>query len=168
MTQVYARCRRHASDRRPAKEFMLLRLLTDEENALLKIARTAAGSAYCPYSRFPVGAAVETDKGVFTGCNIENASYGLAVCAERVAIFSAVANGAKSFVRLAVSCIASHSGDPPGSRMPCGACRQVIAEFMPQDSIILVDGNGAWTVAAMLPTPFLLTHPDNKKETSTP
>ena len=101
--------------------------LTDEEIELLEIARTAAKSAYCPYSNFPVGAAIATEKGVFIGCNIENASYGLAVCAERVALFNAIANGAREFIRLAVSCIASKPEDPAGSRMPCGACRQVIA-----------------------------------------
>ena len=138
--------------------------MTDEENALLEKARTAANQAYCPYSNFPVGAAVETEKGVFTGCNIENASYGLAVCAERVAIFSAAAAGARIFSRLAVSCTASKPEDAPGSRMPCGACRQVIAEFMSPESIILVDGGCAWTLKDLLPAPFLLTAAQPGKE----
>ena len=143
-----------------------IRALTDDERSLLERARLAAKSAYCPYSRFPVGAALETDAGIFTGCNIENASYGLAVCAERVAIFTAIASGARRLRRLAVSCIAAQPGDLPGSRMPCGACRQVIAEFMQPDAIVLVDGAGAWHAADLLPTPFQLVVPDIQKEAS--
>ena len=141
--------------------------MTNEETELLETARAAAKSAYCPYSNFPVGAAVATEKGVFIGCNIENASYGLAVCAERVALFNARANGAREFYRLAVSCIVSKPVDPAGSRMPCGACRQVIAEFMAPESRIIVDGAGVWSAASLLPAPFQLTVPDKKSEAST-
>lgn len=123
---------------------------------LLERARFAARSAYCPYSHFAVGAAVESELGVTTGVNIENASYGLAVCAERVALWSAIAQGAKRFQRLAVSCINAHPDDPPGSRMPCGACRQVMAEFLDADCLILIDGVGARRVADLLPDAFLL------------
>ena len=126
------------------------------QEALLAQAREAAGRAYCPYSEFPVGAAVETDAGVFVGCNVENASYGLAVCAERVALFTAVAAGAKRMTRLAVSCLRAGADDPPGSRMPCGACRQVIAEFMPPEAVVLVDGAGEWRVVELLPDAFQL------------
>ena len=134
-------------------------MLTDVQNrdvTLLNEARAAGSRAYCPYSQFPVGAAVETDIGLFTGCNIENASYGLAVCAERVALFAAVAAGAKRIDRLAVSCLKAGETDPPGSRMPCGACRQVIAEFMASEATVTVDGAGVWTVADLLPTAFQL------------
>lgn len=116
----------------------------------------AARSAYCPYSHFPVGAAVESNIGVTTGVNIENASYGLAVCAERVALWSAIAQGATRFHRLAVSCIKARPDDPPGSRMPCGACRQVMAEFLDADCLILIDGVGALRMADLLPDAFLL------------
>ncbi len=126
------------------------------ENELLERARVAARAAYCPYSHFPVGAAVESNIGVTTGVNIENASYGLAVCAERVALWSAIARGATRFHRLAVSCIAAKPDDPPGSRMPCGACRQVMAEFLDADCLILIDGVGAMRVADLLPDAFLL------------
>ena len=119
-------------------------------------AREAARSAYCPYSRFPVGAAVETDAGIFTGCNVENASYGLSLCAERVALFAAIAGGAKTITRLAVACVAAKGDSPQGERMPCGACRQVIAEFMGPESTVEVDGAGTWRVADLLPAPFLL------------
>jgi cytidine deaminase len=131
--------------------------LTDRERALLEQAREAAKAAYCPYSNFPVGAAAETDRGVFVGCNVENASYGLAICAERVALFTAIAAGARRITQLAVSCIAAGPGDPPGSRMPCGACRQVIAEFMTPESVVIVDGAGVWRVADLLPEAFQLT-----------
>jgi cytidine deaminase len=123
---------------------------------LLEAARAAGARAYCPYSLFPVGAAVETDLGRFTGCNVENASYGLAVCAERVALFAAVAAGATRIYHLAVSCLNAGESDAPGTRMPCGACRQVIAEFMAQDATISVDGAGIWRVADLLPSAFQL------------
>ena len=128
-----------------------------DNEAFLECAREAAKEAYCPYSGFPVGAAVESEIGVTLGGNIENASYGLAVCAERVALFSAIAQGAKRFRRLSVSCIKAGANDPPGSRMPCGACRQVIAEFMPQDALVLIDGVGTMTVAELLPNAFQLS-----------
>jgi cytidine deaminase len=131
--------------------------VTDTERALLERAREAAKAAYCPYSHFPVGAAAETEHGVFAGCNVENASYGLAICAERVALFTAVAAGARRITRLAVSCVAAGPDDPPGSRMPCGACRQVIAELMTPESVVIVDGAGVWRVADLLPEAFQLT-----------
>ena len=133
-----------------------MRHLTVEEQQLVERARQAAQSAYCPYSHFPVGAIVESELGLTMGVNIENASYGLAVCAERVALFSAIAQGAKRFTRLAVSCANAKADDPPGSRMPCGACRQVIAEFLTPNCLVLIDGVGAMTVAELLPQPFQL------------
>lgn len=128
------------------------------EDELLERARAAAKGAYCPYSKFPVGAAVESEIGVTTGVNVENASYGLAMCAERVALFSAVAQGAKHFGRIAVSCIEAKPEDPPGSRMPCGACRQVIAELMDSDALVIIDGVGTMTVEELLPNAFTLPH----------
>lgn len=124
---------------------------------MLERARTAAQAAYCPYSKFPVGAAVETDVGVFVGCNIENASYGLAICAERVALFTAVAAGAREFRRLAVSCLRAASNGAPDSQMPCGACRQVMAEFMESDTTVIVDGAGVWSLTDLLPVAFRLS-----------
>ena len=130
---------------------------SDDNLSLLVAARAAADRAYCPYSRFPVGAAVDTDIGRFTGCNIENASYGLSVCAERAALFGAVTAGAKKIESLAVSCVRAEPSDPPGSRMPCGACRQVIAEFMAPDATVTVDGAGTWRVGDLLPQAFQLS-----------
>lgn len=94
----------------------------DEE--LKRQALAVRNHAYVPYSHFAVGAAVETTSGrVFTGCNVENASYGLTICAERLAIFQAVAAGETSLRRLAVV------ADSPEPVAPCGACRQVMVEF---------------------------------------
>jgi cytidine deaminase len=93
---------------------------------LAAAARRAAAHAYCPYSRFPVGAAVLTDRGeIFAGCNVENASYGLTICAERSAVFQAVA---QSQGRLVIRAVVVYTPTPEPTA-PCGACRQVINEF---------------------------------------
>jgi cytidine deaminase len=126
-----------------------------EANDLLELARAAAAHARAPYSNFPVGAAVETEGGhVFQGCNVESASYGLSICAERVAIFSAVAAGARP-CRLAVTCL---QGDPsdPTSLTPCGACRQVMLDQMGPDADVYIDGVGEFTVGDLLPMGFRL------------
>lgn len=101
---------------------------------LIETAVQAQKRAYCPYSRYPVGAAVLTESGrVFAGCNVENASYGLAMCAERAAIFHAVAGGHDAIVAIAVVGAAAK---------PCGACRQVMFEFSDKDTeLYLVDLN---------------------------
>jgi cytidine deaminase len=106
---------------------------------LINAARAAAARAYCPYSRFSVGAAVLTGAGeVFSGCNVENASYGLTICAERSAIFQAVARGGGSLSIRAVV-VYTPTATPTA---PCGACRQVINEFGPDARVISVcDGS---------------------------
>ena len=103
----------------------MLQIISAEQRESLKTqAIKAAHSAYSPYSNFRVGAAILTDTGkIFTGCNIENASYGLTNCAERTGIFSAVASGARKIVAVAVYT------PTPMPTAPCGACRQVIYEF---------------------------------------
>jgi cytidine deaminase len=122
---------------------------------LLEDARKAAQSAHCPYSNFPVGAAVKTKDGsVYKGCNIENASYGLTICAERVAIFAAVADGKKP-IEVAVTCVNGNASDP-GTLMPCGACRQVMREFLDEDAIVTVDGVGDFPLRELLPNAFHL------------
>lgn len=130
--------------------------MTETDEMLLQAAREAGKSAYCPYSGFPVGSAVATDIGIYTGCNIENASYGLSVCAERVALFTAVAAGARKIFGLAVSCLNAGEADAPGTRMPCGACRQILAEFMAPDASVVIDGAGVWKVQELLPDAFQL------------
>ena len=121
---------------------------------LVNRAIAARRLAHVPYSNFPVGAALLTKSGkIFTGCNIENASYGLTVCAERVAIWKAVSEGETEFGALAV---ATNIG---GS--PCGACRQVMAEFAPDMPVLIADLSGqatATSVAELLPLAFTPQH----------
>ena len=119
-----------------------------------RLARAAARArrrAYAPYSRFPVGAAVLTTDGmIYTGCNVENASYGLTLCAERVAIHTAVAQGRRRVTALAVA------GPAGATLMPCGACRQVMDEFGVQ-TVILASARGAPAIVSLsdlLPWPF--------------
>lgn len=122
--------------------------------ALLDLARQARRAAYAPYSRFLVGAAVLCEDGsVFTGCNVENASYGLSLCAERVAIGSAVAAGHRRFSAVAVI------GTGLGATAPCGMCRQVIAEFAPDVPVYCAGETGEvlyTDMAALLPHRFSL------------
>lgn len=107
----------------------------EESKYLYEIAQKAKDFSYSPYSKFRVGAAVLTKDGtVYFGANIENSSYGATVCAERVAIFKAVSEGKKDIVKIAIA------GDSDTYLYPCGICRQVINEFMP-DGIVVV-GNG--------------------------
>ena len=128
---------------------------------LLTAARQAASRAHCPYSNFHVGAAVRCSDGtVVTGCNVENASYGLTICAERVALFSCVVQGLQP-LELAVSCVDAQENAPPASRMPCGACRQVMQELMPGQAEIHIDGVGARRLAELLPDAFSLGAEEN-------
>jgi cytidine deaminase len=118
---------------------------------LLEAARAAQDRAYAPYSEYRVGAALEAEDGtVYAGCNVENASYGLTICAERTALGAAVSGGARRFVRLVVV----SDSDPPAS--PCGACRQMLAEFGLHLDVRAV-GPGRelrWTLADLLPDAF--------------
>ena len=122
--------------------------------ALLAAAREAADQAHCPYSKFHVGAAVRcTDGTVVSGCNVENASYGLTICAERVALFNCVAQGLQP-LELAVSCVDAQEDAPLASRMPCGACRQVMQELLPNGAIVHIDGIGERRIEQLLPDGF--------------
>ncbi|MGA9756111.1 MAG: cytidine deaminase [Desulfobaccales bacterium] len=105
-----------------------------QRQQLIDAARRAREAAYAPYSNFKVGAAVLTAAGeIFSGCNIENASFGATICAERVAIFTAVAGGCRGLTALAVI------ADTPEPVAPCGMCRQVLAEFSPDCRIIMAN-----------------------------
>lgn len=132
-----------------------LSISAGEQARLLAAARELLMRAYAPYSKFRVGAAVLTAAGnVFTGCNVENASYGLTNCAERTAIFSAVAaEGDKMRIR-AVAVV--NAQDVPCA--PCGACRQVIYEFGPQAAVFFQGNNGIEQASAssLLPAGFSL------------
>src|SRR2546423_10447678 len=121
---------------------------------LLEAARRAASRAYAPYSKFRVGAAVMAEGQIWEGCNVENASYGLSVCAERVAVFSAVCAGHREIQAIAVTCPDADANAPDTLRMPCGACRQVIAEFASQDTVAIIDKIGEIPFAELLPKPF--------------
>ena len=127
-------------------------------NELESVARAAAGRAYAPYSKFHVGAAVLGASGkIYSGCNVENASYGLAICGERNAIFSAVNAGEKSIQAVVIYTPTSTA------TAPCGACRQVIREFGANARVISIcDGSGRIdsTLAELLPDSF---GPENLK-----
>ena len=127
-----------------------------DERTLLNIASKARDNAYAPYSNFKVGAAVLAKKGkVYTGCNIENATYGATCCAEQTAIFKAVSEGEREFEAIAVQ------GDNEGETMPCGICRQVMAEFSPNIQIILEDAQGhiqCYPLKELLPHAFYLNN----------
>lgn len=135
--------------------FILNSAVIDDEliKKLISASKEAAKNAYAPYSRYGVGAAVLTAEGkIYTGCNIENASYGLTICAERVAIFNAVSRGHRKIVAVAVYA----DGNMP---YPCGACRQVISEFGEEDTVVIVS-NGKKTekfsLGELLPKRFRL------------
>ncbi|SIO59250.1 cytidine deaminase [Singulisphaera sp. GP187] len=123
---------------------------------LMNAARAASRSAYCPYSKFRVGAAILAQGRIFTGANIENASYGLTICAERTALFSAILAGETAIDALALACVDAPAGAEPSLLMPCGACRQVLAEFARPELPIAVDGAGLYTLGALLPLAFRL------------
>ena len=132
----------------------------NKAESLLMRARQAANRAHCPYSNFRVGAAVRCDDGsVIDGCNVENASYGLSICAERVALFTAISQG-KRPIELAVSCIDAQSDATRASRMPCGACRQVMQELLPSKANVSIDGVGMRQLDQLLPAPFELRQPN--------
>ena len=125
----------------------------DKKN-LLNCAINSKQYSYSPYSSFSVGAAVMTEDGsIFKGTNIENASYGLSICAERIAIFNAISAGHKKIKSIAVSCPKSKNKN---SLMPCGACLQVMSEFGSEEMTIIVDNVGEFELKSLLKLPFKL------------
>jgi len=134
--------------------------MTPEQISLLKTAAKAAEMAHAPYSRFRVGAAVLTSEGIFQGANIENGSSNLGICAERVALAHARMHGATSIIGIAVCCRdakpdASGSIDP-NLTMPCGGCRQWLAELAPDAWVITNGAARVFTLQELLPSPFML------------
>ena len=130
-------------------------LSAQDSERLLAAARAAMQRAYAPYSKFLVGAAVLTEGGsLYTGCNVENASYGLTNCAERTAIFSAVASEGPG-MKLRAIAVTNAAGV---ACSPCGACRQVIFEFGPQAAVVFQGEKGVVTTTAaeLLPSGFSL------------
>lgn len=120
--------------------------------SLVEAALEARLNAHAPYSHFLVGAALEAEDGrVFTGCNVENATYGLSVCAERVAVFKAISEGARRFRRVAVA------GDTDVLTPPCGACRQILWEFCGDIEVMLTNLQGKtekFRMKDLFPRPF--------------
>lgn len=121
---------------------------------LIERAKKALQNSYSPYSKFKVGAAALTQSGnVYTGCNIENSSYGASICAERVAISKAVSNGENNIVKIAI--VSSSGLKTP----PCGICRQFMSEFMDSKAIVITEQYGdifTETIAEILPNAFKL------------
>ncbi len=136
-----------------------LELPAQSVDRLLEAAADARKNAYAPYSRFYVGAAVLTEDGrIFSGTNVENASYGATMCAERAAIFSAVSSGARKIEAIAII------ADYPTPIPPCGICRQVLSEFGPDIQVVMANTKGEkriTTIATLLPFAFELG--DNSK-----
>ena len=121
-------------------------------DALLAAALAARENAFAPYSKFRVGAAIEDADGrIHTGCNVENATYGLTVCAERVAVFKAISEGVRKFRRVAIA------ADTDSLTPPCGACRQILWEFCGDVEIVLVNLRGqteTYQLRDLFPKPF--------------
>ena len=121
-------------------------------DALITAALAVRANAFAPYSKFQVGAAIEDDAGrIHTGCNVENATYGLTVCAERVAVLKAISEGARKFRRVAVA------ADTETLTPPCGACRQILWEFCGDVEIVLANPRGkteTYRLKELLPKPF--------------
>jgi cytidine deaminase len=126
--------------------------MSENLQKLIEAATKAREKAFAPFSNFRVGAALQSTGGeIFTGCNIENASYGLTMCAERVAIFKAISEGEKNFTHLAIV------GDTENLTPPCGACRQIIWEFCGDIPVILANLNGkteTFQMKELLPSAF--------------
>jgi cytidine deaminase len=130
--------------------------LAPELARLVEAARLARERAYAPYSGFRVGAAVETPSGaVYTGANVENASYGATICAERAAVGCMVAGGEHAIARVAVY------AEGPTLSMPCGICRQVLGEFGPNATVVAAGPSGSRTLsfAELMPEPFRFAPP---------
>ena len=126
--------------------------MPDASDALIAAALAARENAFAPYSKFKVGAAIEDIDGrIHTGCNVENSTYGLTVCAERVAVFKAISEGVRKFRRVAIA------ADSETLTPPCGACRQILWEFCGDVEIVLVNPRGqteTHRLKDLFPKPF--------------
>ncbi len=135
---------------------MTKELTAGERDELIQKARQIAGSAYAPYSEFRVGAAVLGGGGHYLGTNVENASLGLTLCAERSALSAAVTAKEREIRAIAIACIDAKLGGPLGSLMPCGACRQWISELAPRAVILIAGHDREYSIGDLMPHPFRL------------
>jgi cytidine deaminase len=126
----------------------------EDRNRLCRAAREVAAHSYSPYSGFRVGAAVYDGSKIYVGTNVENSRYGLALCAERAALCNAIASGAKEITAIAIVCIDAKQDSSISESVPCGACRQWIAELSPQASIIICGQEESFSIQDLLPFPF--------------
>jgi cytidine deaminase len=134
--------------------------LDNDWRALISAAKKVSRKAYCPYSEFPVGCAIQGKRGVYAGCNVENASYGATICAERSAMVQAIASGDRSIRRVVIYT----PTDKPAA--PCGPCRQVINEFNPDAEIVSVcnsEQSIRATLSTLLPLAFGPANLENAK-----
>jgi cytidine deaminase len=137
-----------------------MRNLTQPDLALLAFAREVQEKAYAPYSNFRVGAAVYADGEIFQGVNVENAAYGATVCAERAALTAAVTAGCRDITAIAIV------GDSESPTVPCGCCRQFLAEFNPELRVIMGGSTDEVLVRSLeelLPEPFVRSFVDDEK-----
>jgi cytidine deaminase len=123
-----------------------------EREELLRAASAVAENAYAPYSNFRVGTAVLGERATYIGVNVENASYGLAICAERSALAAAIAAGEKKIRGIAIACVDTSADSSAG--LPCGACRQWILELAPRAEILILGKNRSFRIEELLPRPF--------------
>ncbi len=148
---------------REAAKGKKLNRITMKEIDLIKKAKATRLKAYAPYSKFKVGAALLTKSGkVYTGANVENSTYGLTVCAERVAVFNAINQGDKDFIKIIVAA----DENPPVT--PCGACRQVLSEFARDLVVVCVNLKGKidrYSLKELLPEPFEKPSTEEKHRT---
>lgn len=138
-------------------------MLDDLFSSLLLRAKQAAYQAYAPYSKYRVGCAIQTDKGVFQGFNIENASTSLGLCAERAAITNAMINGSKEIYNIAVYCLDANTDMPSINNqetMPCGACRQWMIELAPEAKLVTNGSENIYKIKELLPEAFIFKKHD--------
>lgn len=128
---------------------------TERQN-LCEAAKKAALHSYSPYSNFRVGASVLGEKGIYIGTNIENASFGLTICAERTALAAAIINGDRDIRAIAIACIDASSESSLFEKLPCGACRQWMVELAPKAEIIICGVEKVFSVDDFIPLPFKL------------
>ncbi len=138
------------------KDPMNKELSASDRQELIARAIWIAQAAYAPYSKFRVGSAVLGQAGIYAGANVENASWGLSLCAERSALSAALAAGDREIRAIAVACIDAEPSGPVAGRMPCGACRQWIAELAPQATILIAYHDREYSIDDLLPSAFRL------------